>query len=143
MGQKFRGLRPLFGGGGAGSTSNTKSPRAKVYLHTKWNLDLCSHLAATDMGRKLAAVALWGEVAGSPSNSLWPGPRPTCMSSFILIRHAVWPQYTNVTDRTDRQDRQDRQHRANSFINGRPKTIERMKKPQDKNIYDKNSSVYR
>ena len=31
----------------------------------------------------------------------------TCMQSFILIRPAVWPQYTNVTDRSDRQDRKD------------------------------------
>jgi len=36
---------------------------------------------------------------GSPSNTMWPGPRPTCMPSFILIRPTVWPQYTNVTDR--------------------------------------------
>jgi len=27
------------------------------------------------------------------------------MPSFMLIRPAVWPQYTNVTDKTDRQDR--------------------------------------
>ena len=48
-----------------------------------------------------------GGKAGSPPNTMWPGPRPTCMPSFILIRQTVWPQYTNVTDRqTDRQDRQ-------------------------------------
>ena len=34
---------------------------------------------------------------------MWPGPRPTCAPSFILIRPTVWPQYTNVTDRTDKQ----------------------------------------
>jgi len=51
-----------------------------------------------------------GRGAGSPSNTMWPGPRPTCLPSFILIRQTVWPQYTNVKDRqTDRQDRQDRQ----------------------------------
>jgi len=45
----------------------------------------------------------WG--AGTPSNTMWPGPRPTCMPGFILIRSTVWPQYTNVTDSTtDRQD---------------------------------------
>jgi len=27
------------------------------------------------------------------------------MLSFILIHQAVWPQYTNVTERTDRTDR--------------------------------------
>ena len=42
--------------------------------------------------------------AGSLANTMWPGPRPTCMPSFILIHINVWPQYTNVTDRTDRQD---------------------------------------
>jgi len=53
------------------------------------------------MGRKLGA--------GSPSITMWPGPRPTCIPSFILIRPTVWPQYTNVTDRTGQTDRQDRQ----------------------------------
>jgi len=43
----------------------------------------------------------------APSNTMWPGPRPTCMPSFISIRPTVWPQYTNVRDRqTDRTDRQ-------------------------------------
>jgi len=41
-------------------------------------------------------------VAGSPSNTMWPGLRPTHMPSFILIHPAVWPQCTNVTD-SDRQ----------------------------------------
>jgi len=35
----------------------------------------------------------------SSSNTVLPGPRPTCMPSFILIHPTVWPQYTNVTDR--------------------------------------------
>jgi len=37
--------------------------------------------------------------AGSPSNTMWLGSRPTCMPSFILIYPTVWQQYTNVTDR--------------------------------------------
>jgi len=38
---------------------------------------------------------------------MWPGLKPTCVPSFILIHPTVWPQYTNVTDReTDRTDRQ-------------------------------------
>jgi len=44
-----------------------------------------------------------GRGAVSPSNTVWPGPRPTCMPSFILIYPTVWPQYTYVTDRQDRQ----------------------------------------
>ena len=86
------------------------------------------HLTQSRLGRGLApyhtaiwsqqiwaenwgAVLLWGGgSAGSPSNTLWPGPRPTCMPSFILISPTVWPQCTNVTDRKDRQtDRTDRQ----------------------------------
>ena len=35
--------------------------------------------------------------AGSPSNTMWPGLRPTSAPSFILIHPTVWPQYTNVT----------------------------------------------
>ena len=55
------------------------------------------------MGQKLEAVPLWGGDAGSPSETMWPGPRPTCMLSSILIRPTVLPQCTNVTDRQDRQ----------------------------------------
>jgi len=58
------------------------------------------------MGRQLGCVSLWGGGAGSPSNTMWPGPRPTCMPSFILIRPTVSPQCTNVTDRQTGQDRQ-------------------------------------
>jgi len=61
------------------------------------------------MGRKLEgfSVPFLGREAGYPSITIWPGPRPTCVPSFVLIRPTVWPQYTNVTDRTDRQtDRQ-------------------------------------
>jgi len=86
---------------------------AETYLHTKWHLSPSSHSATTDMARKLGGCAhfIGGWGAGSQSNTMWSGPRPTCMPSFILIRPTVWPQYTNVTDRqTDRQpDRQDRQ----------------------------------
>ena len=43
---------------------------------------------------------LLGTGTGSPSNTMWPGPRPTGVLSFIFICPTVWPQYTNVTDRT-------------------------------------------
>jgi len=39
--------------------------------------------------------------AGSPSNTISPGPKPTSVPSGTLIHPAVWPQYTNVRDRTD------------------------------------------
>ena len=78
------------------------------------------------MGRKLGdCVPFSGRGAGShsPSSTMWRGPRPTSMPSFILIHPTVWPQYTNVTDRTDRQTTVG-QHRENRFTNGRPKTHE-------------------
>jgi len=67
------------------------------------HLDTSSRLATIDMGRKVGGLLcpLWGGESGSqfPSNTVWPGPRLTCMPSFILIHPTVWPQYTNVTDR--------------------------------------------
>jgi len=75
---------------------------AEAYVHTKWQLDASSRLATIEMGR--------GDGAGSPSNTMWPGPRSTCVPSFILIHPTVWPQYTNITNRIYRTDRQaDRQ----------------------------------
>jgi len=104
---------PLYGRG-AESPSNTTSRRPHVgrglateaYLRTKWHLDPCSRLATIDVGQKLGAPPLWVKGAGSPCSIMWPGPRPTCMPSFILIRPTVRPQCTNVTDRQDRTDRQ-------------------------------------
>jgi len=43
------------------------------------------------MGRKLGAVPLLG-AAGSPSNTMSPGPRSTSVLSGILIHPAVLPQ---------------------------------------------------
>ena len=48
-------------------------------------------LATIDIGRKEgAAVQLSGGGAGSPSNTMWPRPRPTSVPSDILIHVAVW-----------------------------------------------------
>jgi len=54
-------------------------------------------------GPKIGAVPVWEAGHGSLSNTMWPGPRLTCMPSFILIRPTAWPQYSNVTDRQERQ----------------------------------------
>jgi len=43
-----------------------------------------SSLVVTDMGKKLVAVPLWGGGAGSQSNTMWPGPRHTSKTSYIL-----------------------------------------------------------
>jgi len=68
------------------------------------------------MGRKLGGVSapfwgrgIWirarfGEWELGPHLTVWPGPRPACVPSFILIHPTVWPQYNNVTDR--QEDRQ-------------------------------------
>ena len=61
-----RGLcPPPFWGGGAGCPSNTKSP-GRCLPPTKWHLDPCSHLAATDIGRNLVAVPFWERVGWVP-----------------------------------------------------------------------------
>jgi len=35
-----------------------------------------------------------GGYAGSPSNTMWPGPRSTSIPDGILIHPSVWPQQT-------------------------------------------------
>jgi len=64
----------------------------EAHLPTKWHLDPSSHLATTDMGRKLGSCAFYGG-ARSPSNTIWTGPRPTYIPSVILIHPAFWLQY--------------------------------------------------
>jgi len=56
-----------------------------------------------------AACPLWGGGAGSPSNTMWPEPRPTSTPSSIVVHPTVWPQYTNITGRQTVQTGQDRQ----------------------------------
>jgi len=102
MGQKLGSSVPLFGKGDLGPYL-IQCRLGRGYLTNKWHLDPSSHLATTDMGQKLGLCPFGGGGPGlqSPSKTMWPGPRPTCVPSFILIRPTVWPQYTNVTDRTD------------------------------------------
>jgi len=57
--------------------------------------EMGDRLATTDMDRKLG----WGGCAPFkrswiPCNTMWPGPRPTSISSGVLIYLAVWPQQT-------------------------------------------------
>jgi len=55
-----------------------------------------------------------GGAAGSPSNTMSRGPRPTFLPSGILIHPAVWPQQTwaeNCGMGADRQTGQDRTER--------------------------------
>ena len=62
-------------------------------------------------GPKIGGYAPLGRGAGSPPNTMWPGPRPTCMPSFILIRPTMGhntptSQTSRQTDRTGQRDRQ-------------------------------------
>ena len=47
-------------------------------------------LVTIDMGRKLGGCSPLKRGGGSPSNTMWPGPRPTSLPSGILIHPAVW-----------------------------------------------------
>jgi len=77
---------------------------SEVYFPTKWHLDPSRQpFGYNRYGRQLGVCPFWGRGAGSPSNIMWPEPKPTSIPSGILIHATIWPQYTNVTDRTDRQ----------------------------------------
>jgi len=78
---------------------------AEVYLSTKWHLDLSSRLATTDMSRKVGvAVPLLG-AAGSPSNTMWPGPWPTSVPSGTRHKMVILETLfiANLTLRTSAQ----------------------------------------
>jgi len=77
--------------GGLGHLTQCGQGRGLPY--NKWYLDLSSRLATTDMAENWGSCcALSGSGAGSPSNTMWPGTRPTSVPSFILIHPTVWPQ---------------------------------------------------
>jgi len=46
-------------------------------------------LATIDMNRKVGGLCPFLGGAGSPSNTVWPGPRPTSVPSGILINPTV------------------------------------------------------
>jgi len=96
-----------------------------------WHPDPYSCLATTDIGLKGGPAVSLLRGSWVPSNTMWPGPKPTSVTSGILIHPTIWSQYTNVTDRQTGQDRTGqttvREHRANRFTNCRPKT-ERLKR---------------
>jgi len=81
-----------------------------AYPH-KWSPISCKSSAGQrkDTGQRPMLYRWTTQPAGSSSNAMWPGTRPTCSSSFTLIRPTVWPQYTNVTDRQDRTGQTERQ----------------------------------
>ena len=80
--------------------------RAEAYLHNKWHLDPSSRLSSVHKrhGLKIGGGALpFLGAHESPSNTMWPKPRPTFLPSFILI-HPLQPfGYNTPTSQTDRQ----------------------------------------
>jgi len=92
-----------------------------LYLRSKRRLNPSSCLATQQTwADNWGLCPFWGWGTGSPSNTMWPGPRPTSLPSFILISETVWSQYTTL--QTDRQDRQTDNGSTNRFTNSLPKT---------------------
>ena len=91
----------------------------------KCSAEMGERLATIDIGRKEGGCCAPFGGAGSPSNTMWQGPRSTSIPSFILIHPAIWPQYTNVTDRTDRQTGQRSNSTGRSVLQtvARPKSM--------------------
>jgi len=87
-------------GEGALSPYLTQCGLSEAYLRTKWHLDQSSRLA-TIHGPKIGAMPFL-EGAGSPSNTMWPRPRPITMPSFILTTQ---PSGNNIpTSQTGQAD---------------------------------------
>jgi len=56
-----------------------------------------SRLATIDMGAQKVGVCPFLERAGSPSNTMWPGPRPIPIPSSTLIHTALWTWVQTTT----------------------------------------------
>jgi len=63
--------------------------------YTDDDMNVNKRSAVAEMGDRLATIGMgrkWGRAAvgaGSPSNTMWPGPRPTSLPSGILIHPTV------------------------------------------------------
>ena len=98
MGRKVGGAVPLSGGdvglhapfGGTWVSIKHNVAWAEAYLRTKWHLDPSSRLVTIDMGRKVGGTVPFRRGSWAPSNTVWPGSRPTSVPSGILIHLAVW-----------------------------------------------------
>jgi len=113
---KYRAVclyRPIFAGthcGYSGETIRLYSPSVadvQQELSSCWDGRPFGHNKHGPKSIRAAAAPLSVEGAGSPSNTMSPGLRPTSVPSGILIRPTVWLQYPNVTHRQDRQTGQD------------------------------------
>ena len=94
LGRKFFWASPPpFWGGGLG-LHLTQCPLGwglHPYQVASWCIQPFGHNrnGPKKLGSGLCLLLVSG--AGSPSNTMWSGPRPTCVPSFILIRPTVWP----------------------------------------------------
>jgi len=91
MGRKLgRGSAPFFWEGEAGFPSNTKSPGKRP---TSIPSGILIHPAIWPQwiwSENWGCAPIGGEGDGSPSKTVWPGPRPiTCVPSFIFIHPTV------------------------------------------------------
>jgi len=67
------------------------SPIIHQVIRSSWNGRPFGHNRHVP---KIGVCAPFLVGAGSPSNTMWPGPRPTFVPSGILIHPPVWPQQT-------------------------------------------------
>jgi len=51
-----------------------------------------SHLNKSSAVAEMGVCAPFAGGGGSPSNTMWPGPRSTSVLSGVLIHPAIWPQ---------------------------------------------------
>jgi len=65
---------------------------AKAYLPSKWHLDPSSRLSTIDGPKIGGLLCPFLGRDGSPSNTTWPGPRPTSVPTGSLIHPAIWPE---------------------------------------------------
>jgi len=78
MGRRKGAAVPLSGAGG-GELGPIKHDVAwaEIYLHIKWHLDLSSHFATIDMGRKVGVLCPFLGELNPQFNTMSPGLRPT------------------------------------------------------------------
>ena len=101
----------LFGHNRHGPISH-KVAWTETYLHTKWHLNPCSHLAATDMGGKLEAPPpFWKREVGPHLKQCGHGQGlPACQVSSWSIQPFGHSTPASQTGQTGRQ------HRVNRLV---------------------------
>ena len=120
-GPKIEGSAP-FWGGELGSPFNTKSPGLRA---TSTSSGMLIHAVIWQQiwAENWGLCPVGGGGAESPSNTMWPEPRPTCVPCFILNRPTVGHRApTSQTDRINRTDRQT-ERRTGQRSDGRGRTV--------------------